>query len=125
MPFSFATRAAKEKGIDREALLWNWRTTAREMGMEFPTWDKARAAFDRHPHLGHDVELAARLAVNGAVSHLSERRTVFRVADLERDALASMRDKGVTIDDVRKEIRKRPDLVGGDQKDAAVARVTP
>jgi len=119
-----ATRAAKKKGIDREALLWNWRTTAREMGVEFPTWDKARAAFERHPRLGHDVELSARIAVNGAVSHLSERRTVFRVADLERDALASMRDKGVTIDDVRKEIGKRPDLVVVDQKDAVVARVT-
>ncbi len=119
-----ATRAAKKKGIDREALLWNWRTTAREMGIEFPTWDKARTAFERHPLIGHDVELAARIAVNGAVSHLSERRTVFRLADLERDALASMRDKGVTIDDVRKEIGKRPDLVVVDQKDAVVARVT-
>jgi conjugative relaxase-like TrwC/TraI family protein len=119
-----ATRAVKAKGIDREALLWNWRTTAREMAIEFPRADKARAVLDRHLGIGPDVELAARAAVNGAVSHLSERRTVFRVADLERDALASMRDKGVTIDDVRNEIATRADLVLVDQKDAVVARVT-
>jgi hypothetical protein len=94
------------------------------MAIEFPRWDKARAVLDRHPLLGHDVELAARVAVNGAVAHLAERRTVFRVADLERDALAGMRDKGVTIDDVRKEIAKRPDLVVVDREDAVVARVT-
>jgi conjugative relaxase-like TrwC/TraI family protein len=119
-----ATRAVKAKGIDREALLWNWRTTAREMAIEFPRWNQARVVLDRHLGVGPDVELAARAAVNGAVSHLSERRTVFRVADLERDALASMRDQGVTIDDVRKEIATRRDLVVVDQKDAVVARVT-
>ena len=119
-----ATRAVKAKGIDREALLWNWRTTAREMAIEFPRGDKARAVLDRHLGIGPDVELAARAAVNGAVSHLSERRTVFRVADLERDALASMRDQGVTIDDVRKEIATRADLVMVDRQDAVVARVT-
>jgi len=117
-----ATRAVKAKGIDREALLWNWRTTAREMGIEFPRPDKARAAY--RERTGPDVERSARAAVDGAVSHLSERRTVFRVADMERDALASARDQGVTIDDVRREIAARSDLVVVDRQDAVVARVT-
>jgi Tfp pilus assembly pilus retraction ATPase PilT len=94
------------------------------MAIDFPQWNQARVVLDRHLAIGPDVELAARAAVNGAVSHLSERRTVFRVADLERDALASMRDQGVTIDDVRKEIATRADLVMVDRQDAVVARVT-
>lgn len=119
-----ATRAAKEKGIDRQALLWKWRTTARELGIDFPKWDKARVIDRGTPPIERELTGHARAAVDGAVRHLRERRTVFRVADLERDALASTRDRGVTIDDVRRAIRGHPGLLLVDEKDAVVARVT-
>ncbi len=119
---TIATRTAKPKGIDREALLWNWRTTAREMKIEFPRWEPQLP--DRSWLAGYKLESRAREAVDGAVAHLSERRSVFSVADLEREALSRGRDKGVTIDDLRKAIAGHPELVVADQKDAIVARVT-
>src|SRR5712691_10325737 len=79
-----ATRAAKKKGIDREALLWNWRTTAREMGLQFPQWEKERLVAPGRLSPERELQLSARVAVNGAVAHLSERRAVFSLADLER-----------------------------------------
>ncbi len=119
-----ATRAVKQKGIDREALLWNWRTTAREMGLQFPQWTKERGPGPGRLPPGRELELQARAAVGGAVDHLSERRTVFRVAELETEALVRGREKGVTIDDVRKAISMRDDLVVADGQDAVVARAT-
>jgi len=118
-----ATRQAKQKGIDREALLWKWRTTAKEMGIEFPRWSRERAERAKDPLFASTRE-QARAAVKGAVDHLSERRTVFRVADLEKEALERGRERGVTLDDVRKEIASHPDLVVADRADAVVARVT-
>jgi ATP-dependent exoDNAse (exonuclease V) alpha subunit len=44
--------------------------------------------------------------------------------DLEREALARRRDKGVTIDDIRREIARRPDLIVASPADARNARVT-
>jgi ATP-dependent exoDNAse (exonuclease V) alpha subunit len=64
------------------------------------------------------------VAVNGARNHLSERRAVFSLSELEREALARGRDRGVTIDDVRKDIFGRDDLVVADPTDAVLARVT-
>ena len=118
-----ATRAVKQKGIDREALLWNWRTAARDIGLRFPEWTKERPR--EAGRLGQGPELEpARAAVKGAVDHLSERRTVFRMADLETEALVRGREQGITIDDVRKAIAGRPDLVVVDRDDAVVSRVT-
>ena len=71
-----------------------------------------------------EIELSARVAVNGARDHLAERRAVFGLSELEREALSRGRDRGVTIDDVRKEILSRDDLVVADRGDAVVARVT-
>jgi hypothetical protein len=71
-----------------------------------------------------ELELSTRVSLNGARDHLSERRTVFSLADLERETLSRGRDKGVTIDDVRKEISVRDDLVVVDREDAVLARVT-
>jgi len=119
-----ATRAVKQKGIDREALLWNWRTTAREMGLRFPTWEKERLVAPGRLSPERELQLSARVAVNGAVAHLSERRAVFSLADLEREALSRGRDRGVRIDDVRKDILGRDDLVVADRSDAVLARVT-
>jgi conjugative relaxase-like TrwC/TraI family protein len=120
---ALSTRKAKAKGVDREALLWNWRTAARDAGLVFPTWEKDRLAPVRPGH-ARDLELSTRVSLNGARDHLAERRTVFSLADLERETLARGRDRGVTIADVRKEISGRDDLVVVDQQDAVLARVT-
>src|SRR5439155_20847807 len=77
-----ATRKAKEKGIDREALLWNWRSAAREAGIQFPRWEKERLVPSGHLSPARELEGWARLAVNGARDHLSERRAVFGLAVL-------------------------------------------
>jgi conjugative relaxase-like TrwC/TraI family protein len=119
-----ATRKAKEKGIDREALLWNWRSAAREAGIQFPRWEKERLVPPGRLSPARELEGWARLAVNGARDHLSERRAVFGLAELEREALARGRERGVTIDDVRKDIFGRDDLVVADRADAVLARVT-
>jgi conjugative relaxase-like TrwC/TraI family protein len=119
-----STRAAKKKGIDREALQWNWRTTAREMGLQFPNWEKERLVSPGRFNPERELEFSARMAVNGAVAHLSERRAVFSVAELEREALSRGRDRGVRIDDVRKDVFGRDDLVVADRSDAVLARVT-
>jgi conjugative relaxase-like TrwC/TraI family protein len=121
---TLATRAVKQKGIDREVLLWNWRTTAREMGLRFPRWEKERVATPGRLDPVRELELSTRVAVNGARDHLSERRAVFPLADLEREALSRGRDRGVTIDGVRKEVFARDDLLVADRGDAVLARVT-
>ncbi len=115
---SVATRAAKKKGIDREALSWGWREAAREMSLQFPRPGPSRTPDARA------VELATREALEGAVAHLSERRAVFPLAELEREALARGRDHGSTIEDVRREIDRRGDLVVADRGDRVHARVT-
>jgi conjugative relaxase-like TrwC/TraI family protein len=119
-----ATRKTKEKGIDREALLWKWRTAAREAGVRFPQWEKERLPSPGRLDPARQRDLSARVAVNGARNHLSERRAVFSLSELEREALARGRDRGVTIDDVRKDIFSRDDLVVADRADAVLARVT-
>jgi hypothetical protein len=119
-----ATRKAKEKGIDREALLWNWRTAAREAGIRFPKWEKERVVSPGRLSPARELELSTRVAVNGARNHLSERRAVFTLSELEREALARGRDRGVTIDDVRKDIFGRDDVVVADRADAVRAQVT-
>jgi conjugative relaxase-like TrwC/TraI family protein len=121
---ALATRKTKAKGIDREALLWNWRTAAREVGLQFPKWERERLVSPGRFSPARERELFARVAVNGARDHLSERRAVFRLSELEREALARGRDGGVTIDDVRKDIASRDDLVVADPSDAVLARVT-
>jgi len=121
---ALSTRQAKAKGICREALLWNWRTAAREAGLVFPKWEKQRLVSPGRLDPARELELSARVAVNGARDHLSERRAVFRLSELEREALSRGRDRGVTIDDVRKDILSRDDLVVADRGDAVVARVT-
>jgi conjugative relaxase-like TrwC/TraI family protein len=119
-----ATRKAKAKGIDREALLWNWRTAAREAGLVFPKWEKERLVSPGRLSPARERELYTMVAINGARDHLSERRAVFGLSELEREALARGRDRGVTIDDVRKVILSRDDLVVADRSDAVLARVT-
>jgi conjugative relaxase-like TrwC/TraI family protein len=119
-----ATRKAKEKGIDREALLWNWRSAAREAGIQFPRWEKERLVPPGRLSPARELEGSARLAVNGARDHLSERRAVFGLSELEREALARGRERGVTIDDVRKDVFGRDDLMIADRADAVLARVT-
>jgi conjugative relaxase-like TrwC/TraI family protein len=121
---ALSTRKTKAKGIDREALLWNWRTAAREAGLVFPKWEKERLVSPGRLDPARERELSARVAVNGARDHLAERRAVFGLSELEREALSRGRDRGVTIDDVRKEIGSRDDLVVADRGDAVVARVT-
>src|SRR6266446_3937123 len=121
---ALATRKAKAKGIDREVLLWNWRTAAREAGLVFPTWEKERLVSPGRLSLTRELELSARVAVNGARDHLCERRAVFSLSELEREALTRGRDRGVTIDDVRKDVFSRDDLVVADRSDAVLARVT-
>ncbi len=121
---ALATRKAKAKGIDREALLWNWRIAAREAGLVFPKWEKERLVSPGRLDPARELELSARVAVNGARDHLSERRAVFSLSELEREALSRGRDRGVTIDGVRKEVFSRDDLVVADRGDAVVARVT-
>jgi conjugative relaxase-like TrwC/TraI family protein len=121
---ALATRKTKAKEIDREALLWNWRTAVREVGLRFPTWEKERLVSPGRLSPVRERELLTRVAVNGARDHLSERRAVFRLSELEREALARGRDSGVTIDDVRKDILSRDDLVVADRSDAVLARVT-
>jgi conjugative relaxase-like TrwC/TraI family protein len=119
-----ATRKAKEKGIDREALLWNWRSAARDARIQFPKWEKERLVSPGRLSPARELELATRLAVNGARDHLSERRAVFGLSELEREALVRGRERGVTIDDVRKDVFGRDDLVVADRSDAVRARVT-
>jgi conjugative relaxase-like TrwC/TraI family protein len=119
-----ATRKAKQKGVDREALLWNWRTAAREAGIQFPKWEKERLVSPGRLSPARELELSARMAVNGARDHLSERRAVFGLSELEREALVRGRERGVTIDDVRKDVFGRDDLVIADSSDAVLARVT-
>jgi conjugative relaxase-like TrwC/TraI family protein len=121
---ALATRKAKAKGIDREALLWNWRTAARDAGLVFPKWEKERLVSPGRLSPARERELSTLVAVNGARDHLSERRAVFGLSELEREALARGRDRGVTIDDVRKVILSRDDLVVADRSDAVLARVT-
>lgn len=121
---ALSTRKTKAKGIDREALMWNWRTAAREVGLVFPKWEKDRLVSPGRLGPARELELSTRVAVNGARDHLSERRAVFGVSELEREALSRGRDRGVTIDDVRKEIASRDDLVVADRGDAVVARAT-
>jgi conjugative relaxase-like TrwC/TraI family protein len=121
---ALATRKTKAKGIDREALLWNWRTAAREAGLVFPKWEKERLVSPGRLSPARERELSTLVAVNGARDHLSERRAVFGLSELEREALARGRDRGVTIDDVRKVIVSRDDLVVADRSDAVLARVT-
>jgi conjugative relaxase-like TrwC/TraI family protein len=119
-----ATRNAKEKGVDREALLRNWRTAAREIGLRFPKWERERVVTPGRLDPARELEISTWVAVNGAVQHLSERRAVFSLAELEKEALTRGRDLGVTIDHVRKNIFGRDDLVLADPGDAVVARVT-
>ena len=95
--------SAKAKGIDREALLWSWRTAAREAGLVFPKPEKDRFVPRGYLDPRRELELSTRLSVNGARDHLSERRAVFSLSDLERETLARGREHGVTIDEVRKE----------------------
>ncbi len=80
-------------------------------------------------HLKHfskrSREIERELKAHGLRSgRHSERRAVFRLSELEREALSRGRDRGVTIDDVRKDILSRDDLVVADRGDAVVARVT-
>jgi conjugative relaxase-like TrwC/TraI family protein len=119
-----ATRKTKEKGIDREALLWKWRAAARDAGVRFPQWEKERLPSPGRLDPARQRDLSARVAVNGARDHLSERRAVFSLSELEREALVRARDRGVTIDDVRKDIFSRDDVVVADRADAVLARVT-
>jgi len=121
---TLATRKAKAKGIDREALLWSWRTAAREVGLQFPKWEKERLVSPGRLDPVRELELSTRVAVNGAVAHLGERRAVFSLSELEREVLSRGRDRGVTIEDVRKEVSCRDDLVVADRADAVLARVT-
>jgi conjugative relaxase-like TrwC/TraI family protein len=121
---TLATRAVKQKGIDREVLLWNWRTTAREMGLRLPSWEKERVVRPGRLDPVRELALSTRVAVNGARDHLSEWRAVFPLADLERESLSRGRDHGVTIDDVRKEVFSRDDLVVADRGDAILAQAT-
>jgi len=121
---TLSTRKAKAKGIDREVILWSWRTAAREVDLQFPKWEKKRLASPGRSDPARELELSTRVAVNGARDHLGERRAVFGLSELEREALSRGRDRGVTIDDVRKDIASRDDLVVADHGDAALARVT-
>jgi conjugative relaxase-like TrwC/TraI family protein len=114
----------KAKGIDREVLLWNWRTAAREAGLQFPKCEKERLVAPTRLGPVRELELSTLVAVSGAVAHLTERRAVFGLSELEREALSRGRDRSVTIDDVRKEIFARDDLVVADRSDAVLARVT-
>ena len=67
----------KEKGVDREALLWKWRTAAREMsGCRFRKPEKELLRRRELPRGAIRTALHAG-AVNGAIAHLSERKTVF------------------------------------------------
>jgi hypothetical protein len=119
-----ATRNAKEKGMDREALWRNWRTAAREIGLQFPKWERERLVTPGRLDPARQLELSTWVAVNGAVQHLAERRAVFSLAEFEKEALTRGRDLGVTIDDVRRNIFGRDDLVVANRADAVVARVT-
>ena len=124
-----ATRAAKDRDVDREALAWRWRTAAQEVGIKFPQWREPDLRERLHPSFAEEterrrVEAAARESVSGAVAHLSERRAVFSLQDLERESLARGLEAGVTIDAVRAEVERRPDLVIADPQDALAARVT-
>lgn len=121
---TLATRAVKSKGIDREALGWGWRTAAKEAGLTFPAMTKTRGVEAPRAAEAGRLMNAARDAVAGAVDHLGERRSVFRLADLEREALARGREHGVRIDDVRGAIDDRPDLVIAERGDALRAQVT-
>jgi hypothetical protein len=109
---------------DREALLWNWRTAAREAGLQFPKWEKERLASSGRLDPARELQLQARVSVNGARDHLGERRAVFGLSELEREALSHGRNRSVKIDDVRKEISSRDDLVVANRGDAVVARLT-
>src|SRR5712691_8817729 len=53
-----ATRKAKQKGVDREALLWNWRTAARQAGIPFPKWEKERLASPGRLSPARELELS-------------------------------------------------------------------
>lgn len=124
-----ATRAAKDRGIDREALAWRWRTAAQEVEITFPRWREPDLQALLSPAYARDkerdrVEAAARESVSGAVSHLSERQAVFSLQDLERESLVRGMEHGVTIDHVRAEVERRPDLVIADPHDVDAARVT-
>jgi AAA domain/UvrD-like helicase C-terminal domain len=90
----------------------------------FPKWEKERLVSPGRLDPARERELSTRVAVNGARDHLSERRAVFGLSELEREALSRGRDRGVTIDDVRKEVFSRDDLVVADRGDAVLARVT-
>jgi conjugative relaxase-like TrwC/TraI family protein len=113
------TRVAKAKGIDREALLWGWRKAATELGIKYP--ERARVV-ERVPAAEHARHVAA--AVDGVVEHLSERKSVFKLTDLELGALTRGLEHGVTIDDVRAEVASREELVVAGVADARNARVT-
>src|SRR5207249_8642075 len=80
---TLSTRKAKAKGVDREVLLWNWRTAAREVGLQFPKWEKERLVSPGRFSPARELELSTRFAVNGARNHLSERRAVFSLVELE------------------------------------------
>jgi len=94
------------------------------MGLQFPGWEKERLVSPGRLDPARELELSTRVSVNGARDHLGERRAVFSLSELEREALSRGRDRGVTIDDVRKDIASRDDLVVVDRGDAVMARVT-
>ena len=101
-----SSRRPKQHDVDRATLVNAWRQRARERGLDIAARIAAGRTVEAEPAPG---ENATRVAIDGAVEHLAERHSTFRIDDLERVALE--RGMGqVTIADVRAAIATRDDL---------------
>lgn len=104
---ALATRVSKDGNLDRTALHGEWTREAQEAGQSLPALEALRDKADitRRFRLdgvtrdgasaGHAVE-EARLALNFAMSHLSERQSVYSRGDLLKTALPRLERSGVT-----------------------------
>ncbi len=96
-----ATRRAKVKDIDRDAVVEAWRARAKDQGIDF-AGIRARAARepDRVARLLEQAPARARASVTHAIEHVTERKAVFHGRDVDNEALAHGMGS-VTLDDVR------------------------
>lgn len=98
---TLATRAHKEKGIDRDELAQSWHDRAQTLG--YSPRDAVRAAAARNIEQGalaDEGREAAAEAVRSAAASLSERQSRFTVSDLHKEALRNARGSAATLGDI-------------------------
>lgn len=112
---TLATRARKEKGVDRGALAQRWRDRGTALGYDAEAAVRSAKQREVNPQeIASAAAERAAAAVATAAGSLGERKSRFTSVELEREALRSARGSAATHHEIREAIREAE--VGGELK---------